>query len=189
MENPRHKSSQAGFTMVELIMVIMIVGTLAWIGTSSFRYVSASNRISTEINALLSDMRFARTEAIKEGLFVTVCASANSTTCSSSSPWQNGWIVISDPNGTQTANGAPLRVQPALSLSYNASTDVFVVNNSFWAVTFNRQGFGTNVASPTNIATLALHTAPVENAQWTRCLAITAIGLLTIQQNGSGSCT
>ena len=123
MKLSKRKSWQAGFTMFELVAVMLIVGIIAWIGTSSFGYVTGSNRISAEINALNSDLRFARTEAIKEGLFVTVCASSNYTTCSTSSPWQDGWIVISDPTGTQTPNGTPLHVQPAFSNAFNGSTD------------------------------------------------------------------
>jgi type IV fimbrial biogenesis protein FimT len=185
----RHRLVQSGFTVFELIIVMLIVGILAAVGTSSFRYVSASNRIAAEINALLADMRYARTEAIKEGLFVTVCASADGATCSKTGPWQNGWIVISDPTGTQTPSGSPLHIQPALSTAYNYSTDQMIVDNSFWAVTFNRQGFGsTNITNVANTVTMALRTNP-ENTAWTRCLAISPVGLLSIQQNLTGNCT
>ena len=189
MKLSQRKSLQAGFTMFELVAVMLIVGIIAWIGTSSFGFVTGSNRISAEINALNSDLRFARTEAVKEGLFVTVCASSNGTTCSTTSPWQDGWIVISDPTGTQTPNGPPLHVQPAFSNSFNGSTDTISVNGGFWAVTFNRQGFGSNVVSPGTAALLKLHNAPVEKTVWTRCLQISPIGLLAIQQAGTGTCT
>jgi type IV fimbrial biogenesis protein FimT len=189
MKLSKRKSLQAGFTMFELVAVMLIVGIIAWIGTSSFGFVTGSNRISAEINALNSDLRFARTEAIKEGLFVTVCASSNGTTCSTTSAWQNGWIVISDPTGTQTPNGAPLHVQPAFSNAFNNSTDTITVNGGFWAVTFNRQGFGSNIVSPGTTALLKLHNTPVEKTVWTRCLQISPIGLLAIQQAGTGSCT
>ena len=167
--------------MLELVMVMLIVGIIAAIGTSSFRYVSTSNRIAAEINALMSDLRFARAEAIKEGLFVTVCTSTDYLTCSSTGTLQGGWIVISDPSNSRTANGPPLHVQKAFSSSFNNSTDAFVVTNGFWAITFNRQGFGSNIASPTNGTVLALETTPVENKAWTRCIAISAIGLLALE--------
>jgi len=192
MKFSKRKSLQAGFTMIELVVVMLIVGIIAWVGTSSFGYVTGSNRMSAEINALNSDLRFARTEAIKEGLFVTVCASSNGTTCQAASSWQNGWIVISDPTGAQTPNGAPLRVQAAFSKSFNNSTDAITVNSGFWAVTFNRQGFGQNIVSPAAsgaTALLTLHNTLVENTQWTRCLQISSIGLLAIQQAGTGTCT
>ena len=64
-----------------------------------------------------------------------------------------------------------------------------IVDNSFWAVTFNRQGFGsTNITNVANTVTMALRTNP-ENTAWTRCLAISPVGLLSIQQNLTGNCT
>lgn len=186
--------SMSGFTMFELVMVMLIVAILAGIGIPSFQYVTASNRISSEINGLLADMRFARVEAIKEGLPVTVCASADSQTCIGSTnagDWTSGWIVFSDPSSNQTPPNVAsiLRVQPALSVAYNSSTDTLTdTTNNTYAVTFNRQGFGSSIPTTTNIVTVALRSTP-ENKVWTRCLAITPVGLLTIQKNLTGNCT
>ena len=191
MELQSHRLVQSGFTAFELLIVMLIVGILAAVGTSSFKYVTASNRISTEINALLGDMRYARTEAVREGLPGTVCASADGATCSkSSASWQSGWLVFSDPTGNQTVASATaiLRVQHALSTSFNNSTDVFAVDNGIYAATFNRQGFGASIPVTTNTVTMALRTQP-ENLSWTRCLAITAVGQLTVQKDATGNCT
>jgi type IV fimbrial biogenesis protein FimT len=188
------KRSVSGFTVIELIMVMLIVAILAAIAIPSFKYVTASNRISAEINALLADMRYARTESVKEGLPVTICASSNGTSCtglSASGVWTSGWIVFADPTSTQTvpAGAVPLHVQPALSISYYGSTDTLTDStNNTYAVTFNRQGFGSAIPVTTNNVTLALRSTP-ETTQWTRCLAITPVGLLTIQKNLTGNCT
>ncbi len=53
----------SGFTIIEFVVVMLIVGIIAAIGVPSFKYVTTSNRIASEINALLADMRYARTEA------------------------------------------------------------------------------------------------------------------------------
>jgi type IV fimbrial biogenesis protein FimT len=179
--------------MMELVTVMLIVAIIAAIGVPSFKYVTASNRISSEINALLADMRFARVEAIKEGLPVTVCASTSGTSCNGTAGggvWTSGWIVFSDPSGNQTPPSAAsvLRVQPALSVA-NYSTDTLTEGTyNTYAVTFNRQGFGSSLPTTTNIVTMELHSVPT-NAAWTRCLAITPVGLLTIQQTSTGNCT
>jgi len=78
--SPLH-GRMAGFTVTELVMVMTIIGILTAIGLPSFKYVTASNRISSEINALLGDMQFARSQAIKQGLTVTVCTSTDGATC------------------------------------------------------------------------------------------------------------
>lgn len=189
-------SSHRGFTIIEFVVVMLIVGIIAAIGIPSFKYVTTSNRIASEINALLADMRYARTEAIRTGLPVTVCATTDNATCSSTTPsWQSGWMVFADPAGTQTLVGTPLRTQAAFSTAYNNSTDVFVLSTAgFFAETFNRQGTGaayiTTTTTSTGTTTMALRSVP-ENTSWTRCLDITLMGQLLIETTAaaSGDCT
>ena len=105
-----------GFSLVELMVVITIVAVLLALGVPSYRYVTNSNRVSSEVNALLGDLQFARSEAIKEGATVTVCPTANfdfaaAPICNAgagSTEWDKGWIVTSP---TVTPN--VLRVQVA----------------------------------------------------------------------------
>src|SRR4051812_28919378 len=123
------KCTQQGMSMIELLTVVSIVGILLGIGVPSFKYVTTSNRVSAEVNALLSDMQFARSEAVKEGQMVTVCPSANQTQCDvNSTTWQNGWIVFSDINGNQQVANATniLRKQGA----FTAAQDTFVSSNN-----------------------------------------------------------
>jgi type IV fimbrial biogenesis protein FimT len=181
----RHREDSAGFTLFELVIVMLIVAVMAAIAIPSFRYVTTSNRIASEVNQLLGDMRFARTEAIKEGQTVTVCSSTNPTastpTCSTVNSWQTGWIVFSDPNNLKAipAGGAPLRVQPSLNTAYNSS-DTITATNNVSAVTFNREGFGaTNGSSTTATTWLQVHSTPA-SIQWTRCLQVTPIGMVTV---------
>src|SRR3984885_557009 len=93
----------AGVTLLEVLTVITIVCVLMALGVPSYQYITNANRISGEVNDLLGDMQYARSEAIKEGQTVSVCASANPTsaspTCSGAITWQTGWIVFSDLNG------------------------------------------------------------------------------------------
>jgi type IV fimbrial biogenesis protein FimT len=170
------KKRASGFTMMELVIVVVIVGILAAIGVPSFKYVTASNRIATELNALVGDLQFARSEAAKSGLPVTVCASTDGATCANSSTWNTGWIVFQ----AVGANVTVLRVQRAFSAT--GSDDTLVASNTaFQAVVFNREGFAsTGVASVVNVA---LHSAPANN-QWTRCLAVTPVGALAMEKYG-----
>jgi type IV fimbrial biogenesis protein FimT len=180
-----HLKASAGVTLIELLTVITIVAILAALGAPSYRYVTDSNRISGEVNGLLGDMQYARSEAIKEGQTVTVCSSANPTavaaTCSGSNSWQSGWIVFSDPNGNATvdANEPILRVQRPFALG-----DTFASTPGTSAVTFNREGFALGIV---NNVTVTLH-AVVPSTGSTRCLQITIVGQLTTQTSGQGAC-
>ena len=79
----------AGFTLTEMMVVMAIVAILLSVGVPSYRYITNSYRMSSEVNGLLGDLMYARAEAIKEGNGVTVCASANSTSCLSAKYLKN----------------------------------------------------------------------------------------------------
>jgi type IV fimbrial biogenesis protein FimT len=182
---PSIRRSNSGFTMTELVVVMMIVAILAAIAIPSYKYVTVSNRMSAEVNQLLGDMQFARSEAIKEGMPVTVCiANAAGTGClgAGTVAWQDGWIVFLDSNGDKQVQvgEAILRWTPAFT-----STDTFVAASpTFWATTFNRSGY-----APTGLAlttTVNLHDS-TNTSQWTRCLAVTPIGSPTTEKFGVGT--
>ena len=180
----------AGVTLIELLTVITIVAILMTIGVPSYRYVTNSNRASAEVNALLGDMQYARSEAVKEGQWVTVCPSSNQTSCDvNSTTWQSGWIVFSDANGNAQVDSPPdaiLRKQAAF-----ASQDSFLADNSLSAVTFNREGFTYNFpVTATGYATITLHTQPTFS-QWTRCLQVFLTGMMAAETTSDpqGNCT
>jgi type IV fimbrial biogenesis protein FimT len=176
---PMRRQFLRGFTLLELLMTVAIMAILLAIGVPSFKYVTSANRASSEINGLLGDLQFARGEAIKEGQTVTICASANGTSCSGSTSWDTGWIVFSDapPLGTIEGNDAILKIQAPFS-----STDVLTADRGISSVTFSREGFTQGLGN--NAVTITLHTTPV-NAPYTRCLSMTIIGALSTQINGA----
>jgi type IV fimbrial biogenesis protein FimT len=158
-----------GFTLVEMLIAMALVAILLTIGIPSFRFVTNSNRIAGEINGLLGDMQFARSEAIKEGQPVTICVSTDQATCATganANAWQSGWIV-------SDVNGNVLRVQTPFS-----GTDTFLASNTVKSVTFNREGYATGIANGTLIT---LHDS-TNNINWTRCLSITLVGLMASQK-------
>ena len=175
--------TEGGFSLFELLIVMGIMAVLMAIGIPSYRYVTSSNRVAGEINGLLGDLQFARSEAIKEGQTVTVCATTDSVTCSGATSW-NAWIVFSDVNGNQIVNAPPdviLRVQSSFT-----GSDTLTANDSISAISFNREGFAT--ANGTGLgagdAMFTLHSTPVANAN-TRCLSLTTIGVMASMSYGS----
>jgi len=125
----RHYSSR-GVTLVETLVVMGIVAILMAIGIPSYKYVTNANRISAEINGLLGDLQFARSEAIKQGRTVSVCVSTDQSSCSTASPdlnWHKGWIVYSDMNGNGAidAPGEVLRAQKSFTPVYSDADAVY----------------------------------------------------------------
>jgi type IV fimbrial biogenesis protein FimT len=181
---------QTGFSITELMVVMAIVAILLGIGVPSYRYITNSYRMSAEVNGLLGDLQYARSEAIKEGQTVTVCVSTNRTTCTGGTAWANGWIVFSDLNGNAQVDPGDtvLRVQGAFT---GRIPDTFNADNAVSAIRYNREGFATVPGAGFPNTTITLH-EQTANAAWSRCLWITPVGLLTTEtpaNNPSGTCT
>jgi len=163
-----------GFTLVEMLVVMAIAGVLVALAVPSFNTVIQSNRTSTEINALVNDLQFARAESQRRSETISVCVSGNGSSCNTgNNNWQNGWIVFSDINSDQTVDGADavLHVQQPFT-----NTDTLVGAANLSAISFNRIGI---LNTATGIS-LRLATTPVNPAA-TRCLVSGALGILVVQ--------
>lgn len=115
-----------GFTLIELLVVLTIAAVLVMLAAPSFKRLIQSNTISSGVNGFMSDLRFARSEAIRLGGSVVVCRSdepeAAAPVCgpnpstSFDRNWVSGWIVFQDLNndGVKDATDPVLRVQSAV---------------------------------------------------------------------------
>ena len=166
---------QKGFTLVEMLTVSVIVGILLAIGVPSFKYIGSQNRMSAEVNSLLGDLQYARSEALRERQSVTTCISTNGTACAGGTDWGRGWVVYSNPAGAANPPaGSVLRIRTAF-IGNVADTFTAGVN----AVTFNREGFATTAAG--FVSTKFLLREQTLSASYTRCLLLGPVGTLTTQ--------
>jgi type IV fimbrial biogenesis protein FimT len=85
-------ASQRGFTLVELMVVIAMVGILAMLAVPSWEAIQTRTAIRTLVNDYTSSLAFARSEAVRQNAPVTVCPSNNGTVCTDSNV-EAGWIV------------------------------------------------------------------------------------------------
>lgn len=99
-------------------MTLSIAAILATIGAPSFQDLIRNNRVATQSNELLTALNLARSEAIKRGARVSVCASNDplATTPTCGTDWAKGWIVFTDTATAETSVvvGQVLRVWPSL---------------------------------------------------------------------------
>jgi len=88
-----------GFTLIELMVTLAVLGILATLAAPSFQNLIRSTRLSTAANDLSSAMALARAEAIRRGARVTLCRSSTSAnalpTCDTGGgAWTDGWVLF-----------------------------------------------------------------------------------------------
>jgi type IV fimbrial biogenesis protein FimT len=90
-----------GFTLMELMIVVALVGVILAIGAPSFGEFRRSNRMAGIANDFLVAVQVARSEALKRQTGVSMCPSdtpeADDAVCTDDLSF-NGWIVFADPN-------------------------------------------------------------------------------------------
>lgn len=83
----RLRRSGRGFTLLELMIVMAIVGVLASFAVPSMRNMVLTARLRTSASDLYSTLVLARAEAIKRNANIVITPVA--------SDWRNGWNVTS----------------------------------------------------------------------------------------------
>lgn len=107
--NPRGHAARAnsGFTLIELLITIAVAAILLTIAVPAFQNFLRNDRQWTIANSLVMSLNAARSEAIKQDTAVSVCPTTNGTSCSATSPWSQGWIVLSSAAGATPALTVP----------------------------------------------------------------------------------
>ena len=171
-----------GFTLIELLVSLAIVAIMVRLAVPSYQFIVNSSRVSSETSALLTTLQFARSEAIRRGLSVTVCSSSNASTCTGSSDWKTGWLVFVDLNNSATLDTGDTLLRKQTPL---VSANAISANNSTYAIRFNREGIAAGLAADPVTVTF---TPPTHSASQKRCLVVGAAGRMLVQRPGVGAC-
>jgi len=86
---------QQGFTLVELMVTIAVLGILAALVVPAFQSTIGRNQLSAAINDMIAMVQYARTEAINQATVVSLCPGGADSGCDGRE-WTQGLIVYID---------------------------------------------------------------------------------------------
>lgn len=126
MDTVADKQAHAGFSVVELLTALAVIGLLAALAAAPVGTWFQERRLIALNNALAGDLQRARGEAARARRPVVMCTRGANLSCGGQVAWEGGWLVFEDPDGDRDCtdsgndgrcdvdNGRLLRVQPAL---------------------------------------------------------------------------
>jgi type IV fimbrial biogenesis protein FimT len=108
-----------GFTLLELMITIFIAVILVGIAIPSFTSITNDIRLTTYANEFVVSLGFARSEAVKRGVQVSVRRKG-----STSQNWDSGWDIFTDLDGDGVLDAADtlLKTYPALTNGFTLRT-------------------------------------------------------------------
>ncbi len=83
-----------GFTLIELLIAMAVLVIASTLAVPAFITFIQNNRLASQTNELVGAFQYARSEALKRGVPVTLCSSSNSDSCSGN--FDEGWIVVAN---------------------------------------------------------------------------------------------
>lgn len=146
-----------GFTLIELMITIAIVGILAGLAAPSFQVAMANTKIRTAADGMQAGLQLARMEALRRNAKVTLWLVDGVTASCARSTTGTSWVVsVNDPSGNCAATASDT-ASPRLVQSLNGdegSSGISVTATATNCITFN--GFGRAEATCFGSATAAL---------------------------------
>jgi type IV fimbrial biogenesis protein FimT len=153
----RNSRFERGFTMVELMIALVVLGVLAGIAAPAMRDAVMNNSLATETNDMLASLMLARSEAIKRSNPVLLCKTldpnASPPVCNTvaATPWTTGWIIFSDLNSNNVYDDGT-DVLLRLGDGFSGANKKIKMSTSFQNnIEFDRIGFLTNGAGSISI--------------------------------------
>ena len=108
MKNRTSIKSEAGFTLYELMITLVIAGVVLSFGMSNLSDFTKNGRMTATANDLHAAFYMARSESTRGKTNITICASATPMAANSDcdGTWDQGYIVFIDTNGDLLRAGA-----------------------------------------------------------------------------------
>lgn len=162
-----------GFTLIELMVTVVVLGLLMTIAVPSFTDMIRNHRSLTAADELTSALNLARVEAVKRGKRVSICPSTNGTSCSGTS-WQGGWITFVDAAASDTSSTASVATGGVINRRVGMPTGATATGTASF-IRFSGLGY-----SPISSNILVKVTSCTGNSA--RTISVSASGRIAVQK-------
>jgi type IV fimbrial biogenesis protein FimT len=119
---PRNRRRHTGFTLLELMASITVLGILLALAVPTFTQTIRNNQLTAQNNEFVGALNYARSEAIKRSADVSLCSTTDGTTCAASLNWATGVVVFLDVNANGSLDAATDTVLQAYPATVNSIT-------------------------------------------------------------------
>ena len=205
------RSQSLGFTLIELMMVILVSAILAMIAIPSFQELLAKSRVNGSVNLLTTSFDLARSEALSKNRVTVLCRSGDpmavAPTCIATGlgdfaadDWATGWIIYSKPANFDASIALPIfafdssvdqlvrRILPFAN-SGSAKRMTMIVNPNMAEIAFSPSGTRVNAAGaePTFTVDFRVKSDAISNVT-AKCVSLNLLGRAAITNPATSSC-
>jgi len=171
----RPKCGHHGFTLVELLVAVAVAAILVVVAAPSMTRFLDMRAVEGRADELAEALRQARSEAMKRGGDVDLCASSNaatdSPTCGAATAWVQGWLSRA-PGAASLQAYVPSNARASISASASKAT------------------FASNGLVKTGCASFSVQAARAESPpdDDVRIVCLKPQGRITVAHGGTACC-
>ncbi len=160
-----------GFTIIEMFIVLTALGILLSIGVPGFRDTVENVATRASQKELVASLNLARSEAVKRGTDIHLCATNNLGTDCETDQWSTGWIVFEDANGDADGAAGSIDIGDEIIRVVGTGRSSSAISSTAGLMSFDSMGFNAT-GGPQEFEIESETSSPY----FTRCVQLSVVG-------------